>query len=156
MVSGTIYKSAFVAALLALAACATSPEDEQRRKDMEADIDEIMSYELDKTEFGETKNCLSKNEFRSFRALGDRHLLFEGRNDKQWVNVLRGRCHGLSDDSVFIMKPTFSGRTCENDRFEVVERSSVSLSMGIACVLGEFRPVAKGQLHEIEARLEAR
>ena len=91
MPSGTIYKSAFVAALLALAACATSPEDEQRRKDMEADIDEIMSYELDKTEFGETKNCLSKNEFRSFRALGDRHLLFEGRNDKQWVNVLRGR-----------------------------------------------------------------
>ena len=156
MVSGTIYKSAFVAALLALAACATSPEDEQRRKDMEADIDEIMSYELDKTEFGETKNCLSTNEFRSFRALGDRHLLFEGRNDKQWVNVLRGRCLGLNDNSAFIIEPTSNLRTCEKDRFEAVQRSNVPLSMGAMCVLGEFRPVAKAQLQEIEARLESR
>jgi len=151
--------STIIAALLALAACATSPEDEQRRIDMEADIDEIMSYELDKTEFGEAKNCLSKHEYESFRALGDRHLLFEGRNDKQWVNILRGRCTGLRDDSAFIMRPAMGSRSCDKDRFEVVDRST--LSQGIAgtggsCVLGEFRPVAKAQLQEIEGRLEAR
>ena len=156
MLSRTIYKSAFVTVLLALAACAASPVDEQRRKDMEADIDEIMSYELDESEFGEPRDCLSKSQYRNFRALGDRHLVFEGRNDKQWVNVLRGRCAGLRENSTFIMKPAMSGRTCDKDRFEAVERSSISLSMGIACTLGEFRPVAKGQIEEIETRLEAR
>jgi hypothetical protein len=149
-------KITIIAALLALAACAMSPADEQKRQDMEADIDEIMSYELDETEFGEAKNCLSNNEYRSFRALGDRHLLFEGRRDKQWVNVLRGRCSGLRDDSAFIMNPTSSGRACDQDHFQVVDRYNVTMAMGITCVLGEFKPVAKAQLQEIEKRLETR
>jgi hypothetical protein len=123
---------------------------------MEADIDEIMSYELDEAEFGEAKNCLSDNEYRSFRALGDRHLLFEGRKGKQWVNVLRGRCSGLRDDSTFIMKPAMGGRSCDKDRFEAVARTSDYLRGGAMCVLGEFRPVAKAQLQEIETRLEMR
>ena len=148
-----------VAVLLVLGGCATSPEDDSRRQNMEADIDEILSYELDKTEFGDAKNCLSTNEYRSMRALGDRHLLFKGRKDKLWVNVLRGRCPGLRNDSTFIMNPTMSGRTCDKDRFEVIERFGGSLSRGISgpmCVLGEFKPVAKGQLEEIETRLEMR
>ena len=156
MLSRTVYKNAFVTALLALAACAASPVDEQRRKDMEADIDEIMSYELDETEFGEPRHCLSKSQYRNFRALGDRHLVFEGRNDKQWVNVLRGRCHGLDDNSAFIIEPTSAGRVCQLDRFEAVDRSNMGMALGTACVLGEFKPVAKAQLEEIEARLEAR
>jgi len=148
-----------VVALLVLASCATSPEDDSRRQNMEADIDEILTYELDKTEFGDPKNCLSTNEYRSFRALGNRHLLFEGRRDKLWVNILRGRCPGLRYDSAFIMKPMMGGRTCDKDRFEVIERTDLSLSGGIAgptCMLGEFKPVAKAQLEEIETRLEMR
>lgn len=159
MSSGRNATGLIIAALLALAACATSPEDEQRRKDMEADIDEILSYELDKTEFGEAKNCLSRSEYQSFRALGDRHLLFEGRSDRQWVNVLRGRCAGLRGDSTFILKQTSGNRTCDMDRFEVVDRSSLTQGIagtGAVCALGEFRPVAKAQLHEIETRLEMR
>jgi len=148
-----------VVAVLVLASCATSPEEDSRRQNMEADIDEILTYELDKSEFGEPKNCLSTTEYRSFRALGNRHLLFEGRRDKLWVNVLRGRCPGLRDNSAFIMKPTTGGRTCDRDRFEVIERTGAPLSGGIAgpsCMLGEFKPVAKAQLEEIEARLEMR
>lgn len=152
--------SAIVAALLALGGCATSPEAESRRQDMEADIDEIMSYELDKTEFGDPKNCLSENQYRSFRPLGDRHLLFEGRKDKQWVNVLRGRCVGLRSDSIFVMRQTTAGRSCDMDRFDVVDRSdalmSTGVGMGPTCVLGEFIPVAKAQVQEIEARLKMR
>jgi hypothetical protein len=149
-----------IAALFALAACASSPEAESRRMDMEADIDEILSYELDKTEFGDPKNCLFENEYRSFRPLGDRHLLFEGRRGEQWVNVLRGRCTGLDDNGLFVMRQTMPGRTCDKDRFDVVDRFGSSLSqsvgMGPTCVLGEFKPVAKAQLQEIEARLEMR
>ena len=147
-----------VASLLAFAGCATSPEDERRRQEMEADIDDILTYELDKDEYGEAKKCLSDREYRSFRALGDRHLLFEGRNDKQWVNVLRGRCIGLRDDSKFIMRQSMSGHACDMDRFDVIDQFDPISSGGMAstCVLGEFKPVAKAQVGEIEDRLEMR
>ena len=150
-----------VAALLALAACATSPVDEQKRQDMEADIDEILSYELDKTEYGEPGNCLSESQYRSYRPLGDRHLVFEGRDDKQWVNVLRGRCPGLDNGGFLVMTKSLSGRLCDKDRFEVADQVGSVVSRGSAgtgptCVLGEFRPLAKSQLKEAEARLEMR
>jgi hypothetical protein len=128
---------------------------------MEADIDEILSYELDETVFGDPKNCLSEVQYRSFRALGNRHLLFEGKNDKQWVNVLRGRCSGLDDDTLFVMWQSMSGRLCDKDHFEAADRTGSSLSqggaaMGPTCTLGEFIPVAGAQVNEIEARLEMR
>jgi len=157
----TRFTIGFVAAVLALAACATSPEDEQRRLDMEADIDEILSYKLDETEVGVPSKCLSEYQYKSYRALGDRHLLFKGRKDKQWVNILRGRCSGLDDGGFFIMKQTSSGRLCDKDRFEVADQLDLSGPQGFAgvgpsCVLGEFRPVIEAQLKEIEERLEAR
>ena len=148
----------FVATLLTIGGCATSPEAEMRRQNMEADIDEILTYELDETEYGGPENCLSNQKYRSFRAIGDRHLLFEGRRDKQWVNILRGRCAGLNHDSVFVMKPSSAGRACDMDRFEVVDRSDALLSqgMGTSCTLGEFIPVTKAQVQEIDKRIEIR
>ncbi|MBT8080946.1 MAG: hypothetical protein KJO56_00825 [Gammaproteobacteria bacterium] len=147
-----------VASLLALTGCATSPEDEQRRKDMEADVDDILSFVHDPAEVGEIRNCLSESEFRSYRALGRRHLLFEGRQNRQWVNVLRGRCPGLDDDSVFIVEPNVAGRLCDMDRFSVVDRfdSIASARTAPMCVLGEFRPVVETQVRAIEDRLEMR
>jgi hypothetical protein len=147
-----------IASFLMLASCATSPEDEHRRQEMEADIDEILSYELDKAEYGEPGNCLSGHEYRSYRALGDRHLLFEGRNDKQWVNVLRGRCPALDDNSKFIMWQNMSGRLCDKDHFSVLDPfdSLASANMTRLCILGVFKPVTKAQVKEIEYRLEMR
>ena len=146
------------ASLLAFGGCATSPEEEQRRLDMEADIDEIVGYELDKSEYGEPKHCLSSNEYRSFRALGKRHLLFEGRQGKQWINVLRGSCSGLNKNSKFIMRPSSAGRACDKDLFEVfdnIDPMSGSIR-GPTCSLGMFIPAAKFQVDEIEDRLEMR
>ena len=148
----------FAASLLSFAGCATSPEDERKRLEMEADIDDILTYELDPAEYGDPKNCLYTREYRRFRPLGDRHLLFEGRNDKQWVNVLRGRCVGLNDGSKFIMKPNMSGRVCDKDRFEIADFiDPYTLSgKGPTCALGEFKPVTSAQVEEIENRLEMR
>jgi hypothetical protein len=155
---GKLIVCAMIASLLALAGCATSPEDEQRRKDMEADVDDILSYELDPLEYGKPKTCLSDHEYRSYRALGKRHLLFRGRQGRLWVNVLRGRCSGLYDDSVFIMKPNMPGRLCDTDRFEVVDRlnSLSDINAAAQCALGEFKPVTAAQVKEIENRLEMR
>ena len=145
-------------ALLALAGCATSELEERKRAEMEADIDDILSYELDPAEYGEPKSCLFESEYRSYRALGKRHLLFEGRQGRLWVNVLRGRCFGLDDNVTFIVKPNIGGRLCDKDRFSVVDRggSLSRASTGPTCLLGEFRPVTEAQVEEIEQRLEMR
>ena len=147
-----------VASLPALAGCATSALDEEKRRAMEADIDDILSYEHDPAEVSEAKSCLSSAEYRSYRALGKRHLLFTGRQGRLWVNVLRGRCLSLSDSSIFVMRPAQGGRLCELDRFEVADRIDLlsGTSTSPTCTLGEFKPVTEAQVEEIENRLEMR
>ena len=158
MHSGRIATYLIVAGLLGIGGCAGSALEEQKRQEMEADIDDILSQELDPTDFGEPKTCLFKTEYRSFEALGDRHLLFRGRDDKLWVNFLRGRCSGLSRDSVFVMRPHTAGRLCDMDRFQVVDRINALSRAGMAttCILGEFKPVTEAQVEEVEKRLEMR
>lgn len=149
---------AIIAAVLALGGCATSPEDERKRQEMQADIDDILGQELDPLEYGEPRTCLRDSEYRSYRALGKRHLLFRGRQGKLWVNVLRGRCSSLKDDSVFITRPNVPGSLCDMDRINVVDRISPVTSAAAAptCVLGEFRPVTEAQVKEVENRLDMR
>lgn len=149
---------AIIASVLAIAGCAPSPVDERNREEMEADVDDILGQELDPAEYGEPKTCLLDSEYRSYGALGKRHLLFRGRQGRLWVNVLRGRCPGLDDDSVFVMKPQLGGRLCDKDRFSVVDvfRSLRDAEAAPSCVLGEFRPVTEAQVKEVENRLEMR
>ncbi len=149
-------------ALLLLSGCAVSPEDEARRAAAEADIDEIMSYELDPAEFGEVRRCLSDHEYDDFRPLGDRHILFDGRRDKRWINVLRGRCTDLRHGDMLVVKQRMGSRMCEMDRFSVGDlfdytygRRPSDWGSGGPCLLGEFYPVTEAQVEEIEAVLES-
>ena len=146
----------FVACLVALAGCAVSPEEERKREEMEADIDDILSQYVDPAEYGEPKSCLMDNQVRSYRALGNRHLLFEGRQGQLWVNFLRGRCPSLDQHSVFIMRPNVAGRLCDLDQFAVVDRIGSPTIAAPTCSLGEFKPVTEAQVKEIEERLEMR
>lgn len=150
--------SAIVIAFLALAGCALSPEDELRRQEIEADIDDILSQELDPAEYGEPRSCLRDTEIRRYRPLGQRYILFEGRQGRFWVNELRGRCLGLNDDSVFIMEPNSAKRLCDMDRFGVVDRAGLlpGGSAAPTCALGKFKPVTEQQVEEIEHLLGMR
>lgn len=156
------------AALLLLAGCATSPESETRRLAAQADIDQILSMPLDPTEFGETKRCLSDNEFRSFRALDDRHILFEGRRDKRWINTLRMSCPDLRWGDVLVVRQFSEMRMCDADRFQVADwfdwpwyrrwpwRWGSGWGTRMQCSLGKFQPVTADQVVEIEAVLRRR
>jgi len=151
-----------LASLSLLASCAnpeTSALAESRRQAVEADIDDILSYAVDATEVGEPRRCLSESEYRDYRPLGDRHLLFEGKRDKQWINVLRARCSHLENGDFFIMEQTSARRMCASDQFQVSNRfnstSWYDLGTGATCVLGEFKPVTRAQVEEIEKRLES-
>lgn len=139
---------AMAASFLAFAGCAASPEEELKRQEMEADIDDILSQYVDPAEYGEPMSCVSDKQVRHYRALGTRHLLIEGRQGQLWVNMLRGRCSGLDKHSVFIMRPNLAGRMCDMDHFSVVDRIGSPAIAAPNCVLGEFKPVTEAQVKE--------
>jgi hypothetical protein len=144
-----------LSAVLLVAACASSPQDEQRRLERETAVDDVLSYKLDPAEYGESKRCLSDMEFKSYRALDDRHLLFKGRSGRLWVNKLRGRCPHLEPSSVLIVRKFGGSRFCSMDTFEATEWFGYSRVPGIRCVLGEFQPVTQAQIDEIEKIMDA-
>ena len=167
---GTLHLTVWLAgaALLLLPGCATSPEAENRRLAIQADIEEILSVPLDPAEYGETKRCLSDSEYRSFRSLDERHILFEGRRGKQWINTLRTRCTDLRHGDVLIVRQFSGTRMCDADSFEVGDwfdwpwyrrwpwHWGGSWGTGMQCSLGKFQPVTAEQVAEIEALLRSR
>jgi hypothetical protein len=144
-----------LSAALLVTACASSPQDEQRRLEREAAIDDVLSYKLDPAEYGDTKRCLSSMEFRSYRALDNRHLLFKGRGDRLWVNKLRARCPGLEPDSVLIVQRFGGNQFCSLDSFEATEWFGYAGRPGVRCILGDFQPVTHAQIDEIEKIIDA-
>lgn len=157
-----------LAACLFLAGCAVSPEAEEARQQREADIREILSYELDPAEYGETKRCLGDSEYRTFKALDNQHILFYGRRDKQWINTLRSSCPDLRWGGALAVESFSSYRICDHDKFTVGEwfdwpwyrrwpwRWGRGGSLGMTCTFGPFQPVTMDQVAEIEAVLESR
>jgi len=156
------------AAVLLCAACAVSPEDESRRQAKEADIAAILSIPLDSSEYGAPVRCLTDNQIRTFRALDDRRILFEGRHGKLWINTLRMRCPDLRYGDVLLVR-SFSGlRLCDMDSFQVADwfywpwyrrwpwHWGGSWGMGTSCSLGKFQPVTQDQVAEIETILKSR
>ena len=153
-------------ALLLLIGCAASPESDSRRLAIEADIDVILS-QPGVPEFEEMQRCLSDMEFRSFRALDEKHILFEGSREKLWINTLHTRCSDLRFGDVLVVKQ-FSGRhMCDGDKFYVTDWFDwpwyrrwpwdwgPRWSSGMQCILGKFQPVTADQVAEIEAVLRA-
>ena len=156
-----------LAVSLLFAGCATSPEVESRRQAIEADIELILSEPLDPALHGATKRCLSDTEYRNFRTLDDRRLLFEGRRDKLWLNTLRTRCPDLRNHSILVVKSTFGRRICDMDTFQASDWFDwpwyrrwpwnwwSDWGMGSHCSLGKFQPVTEYQVAEIEAALKS-
>lgn len=146
----------------------TSPEAEERRQAIESDIADILSVQLDPAEFGETRRCLADSEYRSFRALDDRRILFEGRRGRLWLNTLRTHCPDLRFGDVLVVRSFSAMRMCDMDSFQVTDwfdwpwyrrwpwHWGGNWGMGTPCSLGRFQPVTEAQVEEIEALLRSR
>ena len=153
---------------LLVAGCATSPEAQSRREAIQADIEAILAEPLDADEYGTTRRCLAEHDYRNFRILDDRHILFVGRRGKQWINTLRMRCHDLRFGHVLAIEPFSPSRICDADRFQVADwfywpwyrrwpwHWGGTWGTGMSCSFGKFQPVAEGQVAEIEAVLRRR
>jgi hypothetical protein len=155
--------------LMLTAACAVSPEKQARQAAIDADIDRILSAPVEEGQEVEMLRCLSDNQYRGFRALDDRHILFEGRGDRLWINKLRTRCPDLRNATILRVRSAgMVGRTCDGDQFVASDwfywpwyrrwpwRWGTSWGTGAVCVLGKFQPVTDEQLEAVETVLERR
>jgi len=153
-----------IGATMLLAACAVSPEIEARRQAVDADIDAILSQTA-APELGETQRCLSDNQYDSFRALDEKHILFEGLRDRRWINTLTVPNPDLRYGDVLVVKQFNAMRVCNGDRFVATDwfdypwyrrwpwNWGPSWSTGMQGTLGQFQPVTADQVAEIEAVL---
>ena len=149
-----------LAALLLVTGCATSPEEEDRREAIEADILDILQLSLG--EDVKPLRCLSELQYRGIRPLDEKHLLFTGKGDQQWINILRHRCSDLRHGSVLRVRSHSTMHICSTDRFAVDDWFEWpwysrapwrwgAWSTGMTCTLGQFYPVTEAQLAEILA-----
>lgn len=142
-----------------LGACSTNPEQQQREADRARDIESILT---EASEFSETERCLSPNQFRHVRILDDRHILFEGRKGKFWLNTLPVRCPGLDRSSVLRMdRLTGRGSLCRLDSFAVYDwldwpwYRRWPWSSGPKCAMGDFQPVNEVQVQALKDAINA-
>lgn len=158
---------ATLALTLFCAGCAASPEAQDHTRANEEEIESILSEPLDAAEYGETKRCLAGNEYRDFRVLDDKRILFEGRSGKFWLNTLRTRCPDLRFATALRVKSMYSyGRICDMDSFQPADLFDWPWyrrwpwdwrnrwSTGMTCSLGRFQPVTEAQVESIETALK--
>ena len=148
-------------ALFLVVGCGVSPLDEERRLEKQAAIADVLSYQLDPLEYGETKPCLREMEFRHYRAIDNEHILFSGTRDRLWINKLRGSCPGLRPDSVLVIRKFGGSQICSKDTFGGPERFGGPWTLGptsgtgVRCVFGEFQPVTQEQVDEIQKIIDS-
>ena len=154
-----------LAVLLLVPGCATTPAEEDQREAIEADILDILSLSLG--EDSEPVRCLSILQYSEIRPLDDKHLLFSGKGDRQWVNVLRHRCHDLLHNSALRIRSHSTSHVCSSDRFQVSGVSEVpsasqtpqpwgAKGSRMTCTIGRFYPVTNAQLGGILAAISDR
>ncbi len=154
---------------LFLIGCASTPAEVQRREQAEREIEVILSQPSDAGEYVETKRCLRETEYRDFRALDDRHILFEGRRGRMWINRLPIRCPDLRHATIITVRSTLSlGRMCRHDSFQAGDwfnwpwyrrypwRWTSPWHSGVSCSLGDFQAVTPAQVDALERAIKSK
>jgi hypothetical protein len=149
--------------------CAVSPGTQERHRAVEAEIEAILSEPLDAEQYGRTQRCLSHHEYRDFRAIDERRIVFEGRRGRLWLNTLCTRCPDLRHATVLRVRSMSSmGRICEMDTFVAGDWFTwpwyrrwpwywgTAWGTGMTCSLGKFQPVTKVQVATIEDAIGSR
>ncbi len=115
---------------------------------------EVLANPLDDAAYSSNRKCLSVGRYRQVDILNSQTLVFRGRGNRAWVNVLPRRCVGLRRDMVLAIERR-GPRICSRDQFRAMPRIGAMLGTAF-CSLGMFRPVHADNLGAIESALKAR
>ena len=115
-----------------------------RAGDEELTVEEVLANPLDEDAYANTQRCLATARYRRIEIIADRALVFYGRGDDAWLNVLPFRCRGLRRDMILSIEQS-NFRVCAMDRFKGLPRASSQLGTTV-CALGEFERLSHDQV----------
>ena len=127
---------------LVLAACGTRGDTPHEPPPT---VEEILATALGDADYGKPERCLQTSQYTRIIVLDRKHLLFEGRGGKYWLNTLRLECPGLRKDAVLQLDLN-SARICNLDTVTAIETRWLSIDrVSATCSLGDFLPVPEEQ-----------
>ena len=115
---------------------------------------DVLGSPLDDADYAKSARCLFRGLYRRIEVLNDQVLVFHGRGERVWLNVLQRRCAGLRPDMILSLELR-NMRICAHDQFRGVVRIGSDVSTPI-CILGEFAPVSPDNIHAMRDALMAR
>ena len=144
-------KTAFVCPVLLIAATVSPGDAATQSEGAVPTVQEILASPLDDQAYSNTTRCLAMARYRRVEIVGDQALVFHGRGDNAWLNVLPRRCAGLRPHMVLALERSVF-RVCAMDRFKGLPRGSTTeFGTGI-CSLGTFEHMTSEQ---VQARSDA-
>ena len=142
--------------LLAVACVAAATvEKQQPAQDDEPPItaEEILANPLGEEAYEQSSRCLSTGKYRRVEIMNHQVLVFHGRGEEMWLNILPNRCMGLQPDMILEIERR-GMRLCARDQFRGMPRFRPD-APSMPCTLGEFHPTRPENVTAIRDALEA-
>lgn len=145
-------RALFAVLVLAGFGCAAQPE----RKTPPPTVDEVLASTLSESDYGKAERCLALSDYDTIRVLDKKHILFEGRGGKAWLNTLRIECPGLRRNAVLRLDVRNS-RICNLDSVTSIEvRRFFVDRLSATCSLGDFIPIPREQAEFLKKEIRGR
>ena len=134
---------------------AATTEKQEPAQDVEPPItaEEILANPLSEEAYEQSSRCLSTGKYRRVEIMNHQVLVFHGRGDEMWLNILPNRCMGLQPDMILSIEKR-GMRLCARDQFRGVPRFRPD-APSMPCTLGEFHPTRPENVNAIRDALEA-
>jgi hypothetical protein len=146
-------KPAVLVTTLLLAACGIKGE---AVKTPPPTVEEVLASSLAANDYGEPQRCLQTSEYIKIEVLDKKHLLFEGRGGKYWLNILRNECPGLRKGAVLQLDLT-SSRVCNLDTVTAIETRRFYIDrISATCSLNEFVAIPKEQAEFLKTEIRGK
>ena len=142
-----------MAAACAAAAPAEEPEQATGAAEVPITAEEILANPLGEEAYEQSSRCLSTAKYRRVEIMNNQILVFHGRGDEMWLNILPNRCMGLQADMILTIERR-GMRLCARDQFKGEPRFRLDTA-SMPCTLGEFHPTRPQNVAAIRDALEA-
>ncbi|MDE0441852.1 MAG: hypothetical protein OXL38_06995 [Gammaproteobacteria bacterium] len=141
--------------LAAASLTAATAEEQEPAQDDEPPItaEEILANPLSEEAYEQSSRCLSTGKYRRVEIMNHQILVFHGRGDEKWLNILPNRCMGLQPDMILRIEKR-GMRLCARDQFRGVPRFRPE-APSMPCTLGEFHPTRPENVTAIRDAIEA-
>ncbi|MCE2459572.1 MAG: hypothetical protein J4F38_02170 [Pseudomonadales bacterium] len=140
-------------AVACLAAASAEKQEQAQGAESKITAEEILANPLGEEAYEQSSRCLSSGKYRRVEVMNNQVLVFHGRGDEMWLNILPNRCMGLQADMILSIEKR-GMRLCARDQFRGLPRFRPDAA-SMPCTLGDFHPTRPENVTAIRDALEA-